>query len=72
MLRKKLTLAHVWLKKKKMNVKKIKFENVDETEKNEKSWEWKNEKSEREKREKWEEKVRWSFTYRFKSFELYE
>ena len=36
MLRKRLTLAHVRLKKERMNVKKMKFENVDEKERNEK------------------------------------
>ena len=44
MLKEKLTLAHARLKKEKMNVKKIKFENVDEKERNEKS-----EKSENKK-----------------------
>ena len=36
MLREKLTLAHARLKKKRMNVKKMKFENADEKKRNEK------------------------------------
>ena len=47
MLREKLTLAHARLKKEKMNVKKIKFNDIDEKEKNERDE--KNEKNENEK-----------------------
>ena len=46
-LRKRLTLAHARLKKEKMNVKKIKFDDVNEKERDEK-----NEKNENEKMRK--------------------